>query len=715
MMELLVTVCSPLCLASSVGAAAGDVDSETESAHGIPLLRGRTLKGLLVEEVANILNHLERAPGPWRRAADQLFGIPGNDKPGVLAFSDGFVGAPQGTDERELFEALTLVKKQTRIDGETGAAEDGSLRSTRLVRSGLTFKNRIAFSAALDGYGCGLLAAATKALRRAGLNRNRGWGEISAKLLYQGQDVTDRWLAYLKNPGTATVCESAQIKSESSQPKLANRLSFTIKLQEPVVLAQSGHDPSTVETHSFIPGSSILGCAASRWLARNPVPDPAGHPEFRKLFLDGTVRWGPAYPSRYQVRYLPIPNSLFTEKGKDDSYFDLCEADPEPNWKQRSGEFVLFNEGEIQVLAPQKSLRLHHQRDRDKGRADEDEGALFSYESLSAGQEFQTEVYLDQPELASTVSELLTSGTLRLGRSRSAGYGGGALATLNRVEPDELDLEQKHLVVTLISDYLGVDEFGAVQPKALEEELRRELGLEAAVQKFLKFRKTCGYVAAWRMPRPSQTVVAAGSVLKFKCPEGLDSDKVEQLLHHGLGARRTDGFGRFAVNLHGSRKAYSKKRAALASGRATESFEDGGVAAEMVAMSVARKRLREHALKVVLDRIPSPSLLGRIRSKIRGIGREDLRPFLISLERRVKDRRTQEEVERKGKPADEALQRAVIDGSSLKDWLHRWTQAPAQWPLPPKLLAGIPESRQWQMARLYLDLILERARREARR
>src|SRR5436309_1895760 len=64
---------------------AGLVDEEVEYdvATGLPFVRGRTLKGLLVEECANLMFALEKASSPaltgLKESAGRLFGRPGSD------------------------------------------------------------------------------------------------------------------------------------------------------------------------------------------------------------------------------------------------------------------------------------------------------------------------------------------------------------------------------------------------------------------------------------------------------------------------------------------------------------------------------------------------------------------------------------------------------------------------------------------------------------
>jgi CRISPR-associated protein Csx10 len=709
-MEIRLEIISPLCLASSVGATAGDVDSETETVNGVPVLRGKSLKGLLVEETANLLTALETQPGAWYEAATRLYGISGRTQ-GVLRLEDGWIfGLPRSGEAEELrenFEAVTTVRRQTAIDYETGAAEKHSLRSARLLRSGLTFVNKVTTSEPLGPRECGLLAAAVSALRRAGLSRNRGWGEVRTRLFRQGQDVTTRWMQALKDPSRGGSAEP-EAQSEVCAIQASKHLSFSATLSSPVVLAKAGHDPSTVETFGYLPGSAILGSAAAGWLRSHPeVDDPATHPEFRKLFLDATVRWTAGYPTSYNRRSLPCPVSFVSPKGTGEMIYDLVSAQTcQPDWKPASG-FIAFPEedgesGELDRVKSKTHLRLHHQRDRELGRSD---GDLFSYESLAANQVFRFQVQLDEPDLAPVVARLLTEGKLQLGRSRSAGYGGGADVKAVKEVPHQCQ-DSNELIVTLLSDYIGIDPYGCPRPQAILGELQERLGVGPPLRSFLKGRRSGGYVGAWRMPRPSHVALEAGSVLVFARPSHLTDERLQQAMQAGLGSRRAEGFGQFVVNLHGERENYQVSTGS-SSGGSPAAGPDDPIVSRMLEERKLRNQLRKDAHQVVFGRPPSRSFLGRLRGCIKSSrSAEDLKQFLTTLERVVvtKDNNS---VTRAGKKADKSLRKARINQKTMKEWLERWCHSSENWPRS-ELFGQVRHEQQWPLARFYLDIVLDR-------
>lgn len=189
---------------------AGLVDREVEhDADGFPYVRGRTLRGLLHEECANILFALkDRADAAaWRSLAVEIFGQPGSrpGEQGQLRVGDAclpaalresahraMVVSPNVTPT-DVLESLTGIRRQTAMTVH-GAPETGSLRSMRIVLRGVTFEAPLAFPKQAEEKDLALLTACILAVRRAGTGRNRGRGRLLASLYDgDGQDVTETY------------------------------------------------------------------------------------------------------------------------------------------------------------------------------------------------------------------------------------------------------------------------------------------------------------------------------------------------------------------------------------------------------------------------------------------------------------------------------------------------------------------------------------------
>lgn len=200
---------------------AGLVDTEVEhdADTGLPFVRGRTLRGLLVEECSNLLFALEHqgcvAMPDLSTAATFLFGEPGalddncsQMQIGSARFPDDLRAAIRETiasgengitnaiavTPSSVLDSVTTIRRQTAVDSDTGCPEDGSLRSVRAILRGTTFTSSLTFRSKPTPTALALLAGCIKSLRRAGSGRNRGRGKISACLLDNGRDVTANYL-----------------------------------------------------------------------------------------------------------------------------------------------------------------------------------------------------------------------------------------------------------------------------------------------------------------------------------------------------------------------------------------------------------------------------------------------------------------------------------------------------------------------------------------
>ncbi len=169
---------------------------------GCPYLPGRTLKGVLRENCADILDNLVQIgePEKWCEAAAHLFGKPGAGlaNTAMLHFDDAHL--PQAikqrliqavaegeVSEREVLEALTGIRVQTAMDGWRGVARKKSLRRMRVILRKTLFSAPLFIIGNFDEHEKALLAASLMAFRRCGTSRNRGLGELEEIHLLDSQ------------------------------------------------------------------------------------------------------------------------------------------------------------------------------------------------------------------------------------------------------------------------------------------------------------------------------------------------------------------------------------------------------------------------------------------------------------------------------------------------------------------------------------------------
>jgi len=177
----------------------GEVDAEVQHDDlGMPYFGARALKGVLAQECADLLYALgqKSEKDRWWQAAAMLFGRPGssNDDAGALIVGDAqlppklrqaiacAVIKTRGISRSQVLASLTTVRKQTANSVETGAPMDQTLRAMRVVLRGTEFIAPLHFRTTVSEDALALLAACVASLRRLGMGRNRGRGEVEAWL-----------------------------------------------------------------------------------------------------------------------------------------------------------------------------------------------------------------------------------------------------------------------------------------------------------------------------------------------------------------------------------------------------------------------------------------------------------------------------------------------------------------------------------------------------
>ena len=179
---------------------AGLVDTEIEYdvRTGLPFLRGRTLRGLLVEECANVLFALEQQgllTISLQDAAKAMFGKPGSGNNDTGTLHVGAAKFPEDVEaaiRREVnnnrltpaqtLDLLTGIRRQTAVDYDREAPRDNSLRNHRFLLRKTRLYARLEFFNEPSDLQVALLAAVALSVRRAGSGRNRGRGKIKAIL-----------------------------------------------------------------------------------------------------------------------------------------------------------------------------------------------------------------------------------------------------------------------------------------------------------------------------------------------------------------------------------------------------------------------------------------------------------------------------------------------------------------------------------------------------
>ena len=438
---------------------------------------------------------------------------------------------------------------------------------------------------------------------------------------------------------------------------------YSLTLQAPLLITSLEGDPNSARSLDFIPGSSIRGAFASRL-------DP-NKATFKQYILSGDVCFLNAYPTVHGQRALPVPVSFRQEK-YGDTVHDLAlysgqpesgsaNAWPDEQLKGTEASFLSLDQADLHTAFVTLESRVHQQRDRSAGRAytyrdpvtgaEEARGTIFIYEAIEAGQQFQGIVAISgqgQNEIDKIWGDLkcVVGDRLSLGRSRNARYGGGAVIawgtprcyeTVDATGVIRHDLQcDACFCVFLTSDYIGRDAgSGQSDPTAFRQDIIRRIGgnrVEVLHTRWA-FRPVGGFNRKWGIQLPQTLALRAGSLLVLKAKSAITYDGLAAIEQTGLGERCPEGFGR-VIFLEAPRKTRSIKTAQPDAPEAPKRDAPNLIKTmqRRIIMDAFDHRITKAAADRVrnADRIPSPSLLGRLRVPLRQgpPGLETLRTWL---------------------------------------------------------------------------------------
>lgn len=488
-------------------------------------------------------------------------------------------------------------------------------------------------------------------------------------------------------------------------------LPYTLTLKSRAIITALGGDPNSSSTLPFIPGASVRGAVAR--VLGDPGTDSSKQQEFYDLVLGGRARYLHAYPSLEGRRALPVPVSLRQKKdeqvGKESVKavdliaFDglttrddeLDECWPKEQLARLGQKFLTIGAAQPTLLQPKMSARIHHQRDREKGRAWKDQGgnahgAIFTFESLDAGQSFQGLIQVradSEKELEQTEGRIraLLGDTILVGRSRRAGYGGMAKIQWESGRKREIDGVGKEGARPLDRDISQGERFrllltsaciarsadtGQIDPAALEGLIARLFdGRVTLIRRRWSFEHIGGFNRKWRLEVPQVLAISAGSVFLLEANQELSVADLRRVENEGLGERKEEGYGRVLfldaplqevslnlVNKRDENEAYipdTNRQVPLVS----------EIERRIVRAQVARK-IEEEAAEFAqsAQNLPNNSLIGRLRTPLRGKPDKALQTLNAWL-------KSENEAERLKRPAMEQLERCRIGNSNLADWI----------------------------------------------
>lgn len=469
-------------------------------------------------------------------------------------------------------------------------------------------------------------------------------------------------------------------------------LIYTLRLNSPAIITTPGGDPNSSSTLAYVPGIALRGAMAK--VLGDPVGDNSKKQEFHDLVLGGKIRYLNAYPIVNERRALATPVSLRLRKDDPENTpvkIDLAakECFPDEELISLPEEFLAIGAAQPALYNPKISSRIHHQRDRQKGSATKDDGAIFTFESLDANQMFGGLIQLrsgQEEELDQIESRIKTllGGTLLVGRSRCAGYGGMATITWGGRQNHETVGGGREGLQPLKSSIVPGEPFrlllsspcivrnpvtGQQDPGALMNRiLSRFDNRVEVIRRIWSFETVGGFNRKWRLELPQTLAVSAGSVFVLKASQAISLNELYEIEHEGLGERKGDGYGRLLF-LDKSTEIISLPKYAesisctMCTGQPPEVVIK--IESRIVRAQLARKieeKAAELAKSVRHHLLPTNSLIGRLRTPLRDVPDNAIRILKLWL--------SGNEAEQLKRPAMDQFTRCKIgDGRDLRTWI----------------------------------------------
>lgn len=335
------------------------------------------------------------------------------------------------------------------------------------------------------------------------------------------------------------------------------RLKFSVETLSPVVMSSGSNTTIMTGTHAAFSGSIIRGVLAAHYVEVQQLGDAFRDKTFREIFYGG-LSFLPANPEISGARSIVLPLSLQKAKAGTSNENEvqdlLTEKNPGRGYKSLRG-YGTVTGGEIQTAGVGKNIFMHMSRSGDRERllGRSDDGQIYNYESLDAGQIFQGEIIGGAKILQELRAGLKLDGdklTAYVGRSRYTQYG-KCLFTFGKVEEiAPKDISEK-IYLRLETPLIPAADTFLSATEILQAEVVRELAGKFELGKIFSAEvEVENFVVPWGMKRPRVKALAAGTVFELSATEKFtDTDKkiLSEKIYSGFGVRTEEGFGQLRL------------------------------------------------------------------------------------------------------------------------------------------------------------------------
>lgn len=341
---------------------------------------------------------------------------------------------------------------------------------------------------------------------------------------------------------------------------------YTIETKAPIIISESGGISFFSYTKTYIPGSIIRGMFASRYIIENELTSLNAYRNsyFKDFFLSDFVSFSNAYiatpsaSSHSAIENRPLPLSLHKNKKDDSQIIDLLLKTREERKISQTKAiqgYGRFEDNNLFIQDVNKYLFFHHKRNKTSGAPET--GMFFNYECLAPGQYFIGDIrFIDDNIATNFYNQFQNDSEFHIGRSRNSQYG---LISIKLNSPEDWTQNNKdcpdNIILTFLSDAILIDEEGryCTDENSIENYFNAILNSSSAhicIEKaYLRIKEIENFVAVWKLRRPTDIAIKAGSCFLIIFNGNDDAlKKLNSFSFLGIGERRSEGFGRFVIN-----------------------------------------------------------------------------------------------------------------------------------------------------------------------
>jgi CRISPR-associated protein Csx10 len=244
-----------------------------------------------------------------------------------------------------------------------------------------------------------------------------------------------------------------------------------------------------------------------------------------------------------------VPNVFVQEKMNESSVFNVLDdrrTKDTPQTKPIKGGFCIEKNGKFLYATTPQTILMHNSVNDEFQRPTQEEGGIYARHAIKAGTIFKGEIrfrnfFGEQPDFSKL------KGKVRIGTSKKDDYG-LAKIEFGEVRNFERQSTEKNgeITVYLASDVMLRNE--NLRQSNLAEDLAAAIGLDKNTEitfQNIQVRRIESWQVSWGFPRPTLTLMQAGSVVRFKTNKKIDIATSEA---EGIGERRGEGYGKIIFN-----------------------------------------------------------------------------------------------------------------------------------------------------------------------